>query len=167
MTAIATSAPLAFVDANEITQVHLSHSNNVSATVVMWTSGDSDGHLVQWGPSEQSLTFTAPATTSTYGIADMCDAPANTTESWWSPGFLHEGVWSAVVLWVVSREFALTRFSFQHASCHRARLLGTDDGVLPRWKSTDRHMVGCVCTCMRHGRAALRAVSIVGTVTGG
>ena len=90
-TALATSKPVGFAIPNEITQVHLAHSSNISETVVMWASADSSDNVVQWGPAPDSLIYWAMAKTTTYTIADMCDAPANTTESWWSPGAIFTG----------------------------------------------------------------------------
>jgi hypothetical protein len=91
--AIATSSPLPFADVNEVTQVHLSSTDSVTSTAVMWTSADDDSngalHVVMWGPNASELMSSAAATTSTYSVSDLCAAPANTTAWWWNPGSLH------------------------------------------------------------------------------
>ena len=56
---------------------------------VRWMTRDARQPRVRWGPAPGDYTWgDAPANTSTYGVSDMCGAPAN--ESGWSdPGALH------------------------------------------------------------------------------
>ena len=67
-------------------QVHIALTGTVTETVAMWASGDDGGHVVQWGTSPVMMDMWAQAKSSTYTTADLCDAPANTTDAWYGPG---------------------------------------------------------------------------------
>eukprot|EP00850_Spirogloea_muscicola_P017778 SM000156S02134 [mRNA] locus=s156:167665:178237:+ [translate_table: standard] len=71
---------------NEPTQGHVGYRSITDQNVaIQWTTRDYLSPVVQWGLSADKMTYTVPATPSTYARAEMCGPPANTT-GWRDPG---------------------------------------------------------------------------------
>eukprot|EP00850_Spirogloea_muscicola_P012086 SM000077S21560 [mRNA] locus=s77:233943:242539:+ [translate_table: standard] len=71
---------------NEPTQGHVGYRSITDQNVaIQWTTRDYLSPVVQWGLSADKMTYTVPATPSTYTRAEMCGPPANTT-GWRDPG---------------------------------------------------------------------------------
>eukprot|EP00850_Spirogloea_muscicola_P011843 SM000075S21932 [mRNA] locus=s75:106581:115259:+ [translate_table: standard] len=73
---------------NEPTQGHVGYRSITDQSVnvaIQWTTRDYLSPVVQWGLSADKMTYTVPATPSTYTRAEMCGPPANTT-GWRDPG---------------------------------------------------------------------------------
>ena len=59
---------------------------------VLWQSGTTTASEVKWGTSPGTYTETAAAAIYTYKRTDMCNAPANETEFFRDPGYVHDAL---------------------------------------------------------------------------
>merc|ERR1711916_195986 len=58
-----------------------------------WTTGHGvSTPVVKYGVSPQDLTSAASAVTRSYGVGDMCEAPANSSRFFLDPGAIHVAV---------------------------------------------------------------------------
>lgn len=89
---LASSPHVAFANYNEPTQVHLSLTENTDEMRVMFVTRDPIRSIVKYGDDDDKLGMTVEASSWTYRISDMCDAPANTTVGWREPGYIHSAL---------------------------------------------------------------------------
>ena len=79
-------------------QVHLALTGDVSEMRVMWHSNVSATApaVAEWSPSAGALAggnaTRSTGSSHTYGIGDMCGAPANDTSHWVDPGTIADAV---------------------------------------------------------------------------
>ena len=87
------SALLAPPPQDEPTGLHLAYGASEDEMVVMWTTGHGvSTPVVKYGVSPQDLTSAASAVTRSYGVGDMCEAPANSSRFFLDPGAIHVAV---------------------------------------------------------------------------
>lgn len=90
---LAVSENVNFKSYNEPTQVHLSlTSEQVGDMRVMFVTGAAIDCSVRYGLQMEKLDSVRKAEHTTYRQTDMCDAPANTSEGWRDPGYVHTAV---------------------------------------------------------------------------
>eukprot|EP00731_Ephydatia_muelleri_P016712 Em0009g1136a len=73
-------------------QGHLALTGNPTEMRVQWTSGSNDAPVVLYGLDPDSLEGGAVGSTRTYNYTDMCGPPANTSEAFVDPGYLHDAL---------------------------------------------------------------------------
>eukprot|EP00891_Asterochloris_glomerata_P006762 jgi/Astpho2/6762/fgenesh1_pg.00103_%23_1_t len=88
---IAKSPVLTLTNPNEPTGGHLAYTNISGQISVQWNSRDAGTPTVQYGTTP-ALGQSATGKTSSYGISDMCGAPANTH------GWINSGTQNNVIL---------------------------------------------------------------------
>eukprot|EP01102_Stenamoeba_stenopodia_P018701 TRINITY_DN690_c0_g1_i1.p1 TRINITY_DN690_c0_g1~~TRINITY_DN690_c0_g1_i1.p1 ORF type:complete len:567 (+),score=113.94 TRINITY_DN690_c0_g1_i1:106-1806(+) len=88
---IAVSNAVSFENINEPLQGHLALTNDPTQVIVMWVTAENETvPTVEFGTASGAYTNSATGISYTYTIEQMCTAPANTTEGWQDPGFIHE-----------------------------------------------------------------------------
>ncbi|EGC32331.1 hypothetical protein DICPUDRAFT_38536 [Dictyostelium purpureum] len=94
LTVIATSPPVIFNNPNEPGKSYLSLTNNTDEMRLMWVSGTNDLPSVYYStdPKFSEYSLTATGTSITYAITDMCASPANSTNYFRNPGYVHDVV---------------------------------------------------------------------------
>eukprot|EP00898_Chlorokybus_atmophyticus_P002942 jgi/Chlat1/3649/Chrsp238S00262 len=126
---------------------HLGLTGDPTEMRVIFTSGSDNKAYVEYGPEGEQSTHTVMASTSTYGVENLCQGPANITASGWfrDPGFIHEAVITDLVPGkrYVYRYGRIERFSeFQSFTAAKSGaneitsvLVAADLGVLaePTW----------------------------------
>ncbi|EGC32941.1 hypothetical protein DICPUDRAFT_155063 [Dictyostelium purpureum] len=89
----ATSNPIGFQNPNQPGKSYLSITKNSSEMRLMWVSGTDDTPIVMYGIDSNLKTYEkAKGTSSTYSIMDMCSYPANSTDYFKNPGYIHNTV---------------------------------------------------------------------------
>lgn len=78
-----------FENFNEPTQVHLSLASSREELVVMFVTRDPIKSYVRYGLDDNQLDSMVEASSFTYGRSDMCDHPANSSQGWREPGYMH------------------------------------------------------------------------------
>lgn len=73
-------------------QVHLALTGGVGEMRVMFVSGDGRESVVRYGLSSDRMDLVVGTRVGRYEREDMCDTPANNSEGWRDPGFVHDGV---------------------------------------------------------------------------
>lgn len=81
-----------FENFNEPTQVHLSLTSANEKMIVVFVTRDPIKSFVRYGLNDSQLDFLAEASSLTYGRSDMCDHPANSSQGWRDPGYMHTAV---------------------------------------------------------------------------
>ena len=76
---------------------HLAFTGEETQMRVQWTSGSRDAPTVKYGLASDALTLAARGSTRTYNYTDMCGPPANTSEAFVDPGYLHDVLLSDLV----------------------------------------------------------------------
>ncbi|KYQ90071.1 hypothetical protein DLAC_08655 [Tieghemostelium lacteum] len=89
----ATSPAVTFTNLNAPGKAYLSMTSQVNEMRLMWVSGTNNSvPTVFYGLSSDNLSQTATGISLTYTINDMCAAPANSTDYWRDPGYIHDAV---------------------------------------------------------------------------
>ncbi|EGG23403.1 hypothetical protein DFA_05535 [Cavenderia fasciculata] len=89
-TTVATSNQVTFENLNEPSKAYLSLTNITSEMRLMFVSGTNDTPVAYYGTDPSNLDHVAYGTTVTYSITQMCAAPANDTDYFRDPGYIHD-----------------------------------------------------------------------------
>ena len=90
---LATSNILRFKDGKKAPlQGHLALTGDPTEMRVQWTSGSRSTPVVHYGLTADRLDRTATGVSRTYSASDMCGTPANRSDEFIDPGFLHDVV---------------------------------------------------------------------------
>eukprot|EP01100_Stratorugosa_tubuloviscum_P000718 TRINITY_DN115_c0_g1_i1.p1 TRINITY_DN115_c0_g1~~TRINITY_DN115_c0_g1_i1.p1 ORF type:complete len:580 (-),score=283.61 TRINITY_DN115_c0_g1_i1:323-2023(-) len=94
----AISNSVTFINFNEPLQAHLQRTKSPTEMRLIWITAEQlSPPIVQFGVSKNELSFTAQGQSVTYNISLMCDAPANSPDHFFSPGYIHEVLLTGLV----------------------------------------------------------------------
>lgn len=71
-------------------QGHLSLTGDPTEMRVMWVSGTMESPVVQYGVDPSTMSVVKGNISKTYTAADMCSEPANDTNAFVDPGYIHD-----------------------------------------------------------------------------
>ncbi|KAL2642835.1 hypothetical protein R1flu_010422 [Riccia fluitans] len=89
---LAVSSEVGFHNYNEPTQIHLALTSSPGEMRVMFVTRDSATSFVKYGHKQEHLHSISETRMESYSQSDMCDAPANASIGWRSPGTIHDVV---------------------------------------------------------------------------
>lgn len=86
------SEELGFEEGRGPEQIHLSFTTQVDEMRVMFITKDGRDSYVKFGRDEDALDVVVKSEVRRYEVEDMCDSPANSSQGWRDPGFIHDAV---------------------------------------------------------------------------
>ncbi|KAM9958260.1 hypothetical protein ACTFIW_001121 [Dictyostelium discoideum] len=97
LTLLATSTAVTFKNPNAPDKSSLAFTNSTSEMRLMWISGTNDSPICYYSSDPNSLSNSVTGITVTYAISDMCASPANDTNYFRNPGYIHDVVMTGLL----------------------------------------------------------------------